>query len=152
MGPTTTKAIMINLNNIKREDFNFIKSVEARWVDMDALRHINNSVYLSYFESARVEFLDSLGININRWEEDESVILGKMEITYLRQSSYPNIYDIGCRISRLGTKSFDIFSAIFDKKSLTPIVTGTFGTVSFNYKSQQTILIPKAVRDAFEHS
>ncbi|MGY8751677.1 MAG: acyl-CoA thioesterase [Fidelibacterota bacterium] len=143
---------MINLNNIKREDFNFIKSVEARWVDMDALRHINNSVYLSYFESARVEFLDSLGININRWEEDESVILGKMEITYLRQSSYPNIYDIGCRISRLGTKSFDIFSAIFDKKSLTPIVTGTFGTVSFNYKSQQTILIPKAVRDAFEHS
>jgi acyl-CoA thioester hydrolase len=152
MGPTTTKAIMINLNNIKREDFNFIKSVEARWVDMDALRHINNSVYLSYFESARVEFLDSLGININRWEEDESVILGKMEITYLRQSSYPNIYDIGCRISRLGTKSFDIFSAIFDKKSLTPIVTGTFGTVSFNYKSQQTILIPKAVRDAFENS
>ena len=143
---------MININNIKREDFNFIKSVEARWVDMDALRHINNSVYLSYFESARVEFLDSLGININRWEEDESVILGKMEITYLRQSSYPNIYDIGCRISRLGTKSFDIFSAIFDKKSLTPIVTGTFGTVSFNYKSQQTILIPKAVRDAFEHS
>ena len=143
---------MINLNNIKREDFNFIKSVEARWVDMDALRHINNSVYSSYFESARVEFLDSLGININRWEEDESVILGKMEITYLRQSSYPNIYDIGCRISRLGTKSFDIFSAIFDKKSLTPIVTGTFGTVSFNYKSQQTILIPKAVRDAFEHS
>jgi acyl-CoA thioester hydrolase len=143
---------MINLNNIKREDFNFIKSVEARWVDMDALRHINNSVYLSYFESARVEFLDSLGININRWEEDESVLLGKMEITYLRQSSYPNIYDIGCRISRLGTKSFDIFSAIFDKKSLTPIVTGTFGTVSFNYKSQQTILIPKAVRDAFEHS
>ena len=141
---------MINLDNLKRGDFSFIKSVEARWVDMDALRHINNSVYLSYFESARVEFLDSLGININRWEGDESVILGKMEITYLKQSSYPNIYDVGCRISRLGTKSFDIFSAIFDKKSLTPIVTGTFVTVSFNYKSQKTILIPKAVKDAFE--
>ena len=141
---------MINLDNLKRGDFSFIKSVEARWVDMDALRHINNSVYLSYFESARVEFLDSLGININRWEGDESVILGKMEITYLKQSSYPNIYDVGCRISRLGTKSFDIFSAIFDKKSLTPIVTGTFVTVAFNYKSQETILIPKAVKDAFE--
>ena len=141
---------MINLDNLKRGDFSFIKSVEARWVDMDALRHINNSVYLSYFESARVEFLDSLGININRWEGDESVILGKMEITYLRQSSYPNIYDIGCRISRLGTKSFDIFSAIFDKKSLKPIVTGTFATVSFNYKSQQSILIPNAVKEIFE--
>ena len=150
MGTIATKAIIMNLNNIKREDFSFIKTVEARWVDMDALRHINNSVYLSYFESARVEFLDSLGININRWEGDESVILGKMEVAYLKQSTYPNIYDIGCRISRLGTKSFDIFSAIFDKKSLTPIVTGTFITVSFNYKSQETILIPKTVIDAYE--
>ena len=79
---------MVNVNNLKREDFSFIKTVEARWVDMDALRHINNSVYLSYFESARVEFLDSLGININRWEGDESVILGKMEVTYLKQSTY----------------------------------------------------------------
>ena len=43
---------MVNVNNVKREDFSFIKTVEARWVDMDALRHINNSVYLSYFESA----------------------------------------------------------------------------------------------------
>ena len=91
-----------------------------------------------------------MGININRWEGDESVILGKMEVTYLRQSTYPNVYDIGCRISRLGTKSFDIFSAIFDKNSLTPIVTGTFITVSFNYKSQETILIPKTVIDAYK--
>ena len=73
-----------------------------------------------------------------------------MEVTYLKQSTYPNIYDIGCRISRLGTKSFDIFSAIFDEKSLTPIVTGTFITVSFNYKSQETILIPKTVIDAYD--
>jgi len=139
----------MNLNNLKREDFNFLKSVESRWVDMDALRHINNSVYLSYFESARVEFLDSLGININRWEGEESIILGKMEINYLRQSSYPNIYEVGCRISRLGTKSFDIFSAIFDGKGLGPVVIGTFVAVSFNYISQQTILIPKSVKDAF---
>ena len=105
----------MNQNSLRREDFNYLKSIQSRWVDMDALRHINNAVYLSYFESARVEFLDSLGININRWEGDKSVILAKMEIDYLSQSSYPNTYDVGCRISRLGTKSFDIFSAIFDR-------------------------------------
>ena len=150
MGTITTEIIIMKLDKLKREDFYFFKSVESRWSDMDALRHINNAVYLSYFESARVEFLDSLGININRWEGDKSVILGKMEINYLRQSSYPNIYHVGCRISRLGTKSFDIFSAIFDENNVTPVVTGTFVTVAFNYISQQTILIPKSVKDAFE--
>jgi acyl-CoA thioester hydrolase len=140
----------MNLKDIKREDFNFLKSIQSRWVDMDALRHINNAVYLSYFESARVEFLDSLGININRWEGDESVILANMEINYLSQSSYPNTYDVGCRISKLGTKSFDIFSAIFDNNHLSPIVAGTFITVCFNYKTQQTILIPKNIKDAYQ--
>ena len=32
---------MVNVNNVKREDFSFIKTVEARWVDMDALRHLS---------------------------------------------------------------------------------------------------------------
>ena len=140
----------MNQNSLRREDFNYLKSIQSRWVDMDALRHINNAVYLSYFESARVEFLDSLGININRWDGDKSVILAKMEIDYLRQSSYPNTYDVGCRISRLGTKSFDIFSAIFDNNEISPIVTGTFITVCFNYVTQQTILIPKIIKDAHQ--
>ena len=63
MGTITTEIIIMKLDKLKREDFYFFKSIESRWSDMDALRHINNAVYLSYFESARVEFLDSLGIN-----------------------------------------------------------------------------------------
>ena len=54
MGTIATKAIRMNLNNIKREDFSFIKTVEARWVDMDALRHINNSVYLSKSKAVKL--------------------------------------------------------------------------------------------------
>lgn len=32
----------------------------VRWGDMDALGHVNNAVYLTYFEQARIEYLRSL--------------------------------------------------------------------------------------------
>src|SRR4029077_15264222 len=40
----------------------FTKRCEIRWRDMDAFRHVNNSVYLTYLEETRDEwFLEVLG-------------------------------------------------------------------------------------------
>jgi acyl-CoA thioester hydrolase len=40
----------------------YSKRVEIRWRDMDAFKHVNNSVYLTYLEEARDEwFLQVLG-------------------------------------------------------------------------------------------
>jgi acyl-CoA thioester hydrolase len=40
----------------------YTKRVEIRWRDMDAFRHVNNAVYLTYLEEARDEwFLEVLG-------------------------------------------------------------------------------------------
>jgi acyl-CoA thioester hydrolase len=40
----------------------FTKRIEVRWRDMDAFKHVNNAVYLTYLEEARDEwFLAVLG-------------------------------------------------------------------------------------------
>ena len=40
----------------------FTKRIEIRWRDMDAFKHVNNAVYLTYLEEARDEwFLQVLG-------------------------------------------------------------------------------------------
>ena len=40
----------------------FSKRIEVRWRDMDAFKHVNNAVYLTYLEEARDEwFLQVLG-------------------------------------------------------------------------------------------
>ena len=45
------------------------KRIEIRWRDMDAFRHVNNSVYLTYLEETRDEwFLAVLG-NVDRGED-----------------------------------------------------------------------------------
>ena len=135
--------------NIDKADFIYFKKIEARWGDMDGLRHINNAKYLTFLESARLEYLSTLGIDINRWDSKESVILASMKIDYHKQSSYPNIYEIGCKISRIGNKSFDIFNAIFESSSNNLIVTGTFTVVCFDYHLQKTISVPDSIKKAY---
>ena len=135
--------------NIQKADFIYFKQIEARWGDMDGLRHINNAKYLTFLESARLEYLSTLGIDINRWDSKESVILASMKIDYHKQSSYPNIYEIGCKISRIGNKSFDILNAIFESSSNNLILTGTFTIVCFDYHLQKTISVPDSIKNAY---
>ncbi len=39
-----------------------VVDVVVRWGDMDALGHVNNIVFLQYFETARIAYLERAGI------------------------------------------------------------------------------------------
>jgi hypothetical protein len=47
---------------ITREQFSFWAEVEVRWGDMDAQGHVNNAVYFTYCETARIKLLRSIGV------------------------------------------------------------------------------------------
>jgi acyl-CoA thioester hydrolase len=42
--------------------FRFSTTIEVRWRDLDALNHVNNAVYFTYLEQARVHYLHALGV------------------------------------------------------------------------------------------
>ncbi len=139
----------MDLKAIRRNDFDYRATIEARWRDMDGLRHINHGTYLSYFESGRIQYWSHLGWDINEWEAELSTILASMKVDYIQQSAFPNTYEIGNRITRLGTKSFDAFSAIFEKGNDIPIVTGTFTIIAFNYRTQKTVPVPEIIKNVY---
>ena len=137
----------MNFKNLKLKDYNFTFNVASRWRDMDAIGHINNETILSYFEDVRVRYLSSLSIDINSKSESNSVILASMKIDYYRQVNYPDIFDVGCRIIRIGTKSFDLLSSIFLKDSDETLVSGLFTIVCFDYVEQKTIVVPDIIKN-----
>ena len=71
---------------LKISDFDFLKSLDTRWRDMDAIQHINNATILSYFETVRVAFLNNLGFSVVR-RQSKGVILASMKIDYFSQLS-----------------------------------------------------------------
>ena len=137
----------MNFKNLKLNDYDFTFPVASRWRDMDAIGHINNETILSYFEDVRVRYLSSLSIDINSKSESSSVILASMKIDYYHQVNYPDIFDVGCRIIRVGTKSFDLLSSIFLKDSDKTLVSGLFTIVCFDYVEQKTIVVPDIIKN-----
>ena len=88
----------LDYKTLTQTDFIFIKNVDSRWRDMDAIGHINNATYLTYFETARVDFLKQLGFDLLKRDVDNSVILASMKVDYIKQSVHPSTYNIDAEL------------------------------------------------------
>ncbi len=83
---------------------------------------------------------------MNRWDSEKSTILAALQVDYINQAGYPNDFEIGNRIIRVGYTSFDQFAAIFRKDLEEPLVVGRFTLVTFNYTTQKTLSVPAMIR------
>jgi len=137
----------MDIKTLQPPDFDFWTIIDTRWRDMDSLSHINHATYLSYMESARVDVYIELGFSGIRREMDESTILASMEVHYLNQATHPSKLEIGHRISRVGNKSFDFISSIFNSQDKRPICAALFKLVAYNYKIDRTIPVPELIRE-----
>ena len=135
-----------------RKEFDYFETQSTRWKDMDALRHINHAAYLTFMETARINYCNQLGYKTRRWEARGNFILASMKVDYLLQAEHPAVFDIGQRISRVGEKSFDILTAIFVHGQPSPIVQATFTLVSYSYQKRSSIPVPDAVKKAYNRS
>jgi acyl-CoA thioester hydrolase len=67
-----------------------VAACQIRWVDMDAYRHVNNTVYLRYLEQARLEFMGFLiGFGdappkAADAEASDGMVIAELEIAYRR--------------------------------------------------------------------
>ena len=136
----------MDMRNLQRSDFDFWSSMKTRWRDMDALGHLNHAIYLGFMETARVDVYIQLGFSGIRKDMDESTILGSMDVHYLSQVKHPASLDVGHRICRVGSKSFDFLAAIFIENEEKPVCSALFKMVAFNYDLNKAIPVPDLIR------
>lgn len=74
------------------------------WGEMDAFNHLNNVVFYRYAESARIGYLQALGM----FDGSMVTILAQSSCKYLRPVIYPDTLLLGVRCQRLGNTSIVI--------------------------------------------
>lgn len=84
-----------------------IKEYPLRWGDMDALGHLNNTLFFRFFEQSRVDWLDEHGWPVRR-EAAEGPMLVSTHCEFRAQVVYPGTLRIETRASRVGNSSFTI--------------------------------------------
>lgn len=120
--------------------------ITIRFADMDAMGHVNNATYLTYFESARIAY----ALEIFRLGDvaQLGMILAKMTVEYKLPLTLGDEIVVYTRCSRLGTKSFDLEAQIlrFQAGKTQVAATGQAVMVTYDYASEQTVAVPAAWR------
>ena len=87
-------------------------SIKARWCDMDALGHVNNSVYFSYMEQARVEWMNTQLESAAHLEGQGNVIVNA-SCSFLVPLIHPAEIEVRMYLASPGRTSVGSFYDIF---------------------------------------
>jgi acyl-CoA thioester hydrolase len=123
-------------------------SMPIRWGDMDALGHVNNTVYFRYMEQARIEWLLQIGCVPDL--EGEGVVIINAQCTFLRQLKYPGMIEIHMFIGEIGRSSFETIYEIrrIDDSEIL-IAEGRAKVVWVNFASEKSVPLPEAIKQRF---
>ncbi|MDF1567699.1 MAG: thioesterase family protein [Spirochaetaceae bacterium] len=124
----------------------FIYRISPLWSDMDALGHINNAAYFTYFEQTRIAWLEQAGLlHYLNGRSDIGPVVVKTECTYKKAVVYPADLTISMSVRDIGRSSFTTEYEIRDGAG--DICTiGSAVTVWVDYKAEKSIPLPEDVR------
>jgi acyl-CoA thioester hydrolase len=128
--------------------FTMLREVEFR--DVDTADHVNNAVYLTYLESARIKYLiDTLG---PEFAYELSLILANIAVDLRSAARFPEVLEIGARVTRIGTKSFDMEHEIRAGDGRL-VLEASSVLVAYDYEADAPMAVPEDWRariDAYE--
>lgn len=136
---------MLGLTPMPLSDFRSITRFRVPFCDIDMLQHVNNAAYVVWAETARCVYFDEvLGESLSG---STGMILAKLEITYERPLAYREHVAVGCRVTRIGNKSFDFLCEMWSDDAHHRAAFCHATLVGFDYREKTTIVIPQAWRD-----
>jgi len=98
------------MRDVRLPDFPCVVPIEVRFRDLDAMGHVNNAVYLTYFEQARLAFWLALHPGTAPGEavapERIGFVLARAECDYASPVRLGERLLVGCRAGDFGTSSF----------------------------------------------
>ncbi len=89
-----------------------VERMAMRWGDMDALGHMNNTVYFRYLEQARISWFDSIGADYRTLPEGP--ILGSIACRFVLPAIYPAELEVTLSVGRPRRSTFPLYNVIRD--------------------------------------
>lgn len=90
--------------------------IAVRFADIDVMGHVNNAVYLTYFEEARIAWFNDLIRGEWNWQTD-GIVLARNEIDYIEPVLLNDQLRILTECEHVGTSSLVISYKVYRRKS-----------------------------------
>jgi acyl-CoA thioester hydrolase len=132
-------------------DWAFVHRERVRFGDLDANRHLNNVVFLRYFETARIMYIRSLLPEHDPTDAEHDrfgVIFAECHINYRAPGSYDDEVDIRIAHDQVKRSSFRV---IFEMRVGDRLLAEGYGIlVGYDYVNQHAAPLPDDVRSLLE--
>ena len=91
----------ISIGKNPPHEVNVVIEVPIWWGDQDAFGHVNNTVPLRWFESARIAYTGKVGLSDLYDSERIGPILASITVNFRSQLHYPDTAIVGARVARI---------------------------------------------------
>ncbi len=129
-------------------EYPLVIELPVQWGDQDAFGHVNNTVHLRWFESARIAYLERGGLNHLMNSTGLGVIVASVTCHYRRQLTYPDTIRVSARVGRMGRSSMTIEHAVWSRAQGRIAADGESVVVVFDYEAQRPRRIPPQIQQA----
>ncbi len=126
------------------------KTIPLRWGDLDAMNHLNNTLYFRLMEEARISWFVENGMMVDvRSESAEGPILAFASCDFLKPMTYPADALVTQTVVRVGRSSMDLDMTIEgDEAPAVLYAKGRNVLVWMDYASGKSIPWPQRLLDA----
>ena len=113
----------------------------VRWGDMDAMGHVNNTVYFRYLETVRIEWMRSVGCNPA--PDGQGPVIVNAFCNFYRQLEYPADVLLKLYVSDPGRTTFETWGTM-EREDQPGVICAAGGgtTIWVDFPQQKAITLP----------
>jgi acyl-CoA thioester hydrolase len=127
------------------EGYRYVRPVELRFRDLDAVGHVNNVVYLTYMETARIQWW--IEVTGHRDFRNFGMILARTEIDYKAPASWGDRLEVGVRCASIRRSSFVLEFRVAEPDGGRVFAEARKVLVHYDYDAGRSVPLPEALRE-----
>lgn len=121
--------------------------IAIRWGDMDAMGHVNNTVYFRYMEQARISWFDAMGFSPD--PSGQGPVIVSTACNFRRELCYPGTVLVRQWVGDLGNSSFNTWMQLSRQDDRdTVYAEGEARVVWVDFPKRRSTPLPAQVREA----
>lgn len=121
--------------------------VNVQWGDMDAAQHVNNTIYLRWVESSRIDYFRRLGYGEKPEGNETWFILGWQDCKYIFPVTFPDTVIVGVKTTEIGKDRVTLLSHVFSKKHQRLAAISSQIVVTYDYSALQKVDVPEELKN-----
>lgn len=122
-------------------DFPVTIRIAVRWGDMDALGHVNNTVYFRFFESARIAYFERMHVHTGT-PSGVGPILHSTSCRFRAPVVFPDTVTVGARVEEVGEDRIRMVHHVHSERLDRVAATGEALVVSYDYQAGRKASLP----------